>query len=125
MKYALNVPRNVQVLTWRLRVKRTMATKAEATVRDQIRECSTTYGSCWYLIQTTGPQGGSYPAGGYGQDDDLQGAAEHASRHAGSSGDSSMFSNLLGSLSQNKGRLANEDVDEDGKLGVKGLISRF
>ncbi|KAK9781987.1 putative Beta-flanking protein [Seiridium cardinale] len=58
--------------------------------------------------------GGSYPAGGYGQDDDdLRGAAEHASRHAGSSGDSSMFSGLLGALGEKKGRLAEEDVDED------------
>lgn len=59
--------------------------------------------------------GGSYPAGGYGRDDDdLRGAAEHASRHAGDSGDSSLFSNLLGALGQKKASLAQEDVDEDG-----------
>ncbi|ETS82004.1 hypothetical protein PFICI_07006 [Pestalotiopsis fici W106-1] len=58
--------------------------------------------------------GGSYPAGGYGQeDDDLRGAAEHASRHAGDSGDSSLFSTLLGALNEKRGNLAQEDVDED------------
>ncbi|KAH8682194.1 hypothetical protein BX600DRAFT_36680 [Xylariales sp. PMI_506] len=57
--------------------------------------------------------GGNFPAGGYGQDDDLRGAAEHASRHAGDSGDSSFFSNVIGSLSQKKEHLAQQDVDED------------
>lgn len=60
--------------------------------------------------------GGSYPAGGYGaEDDDFSGAAEHASRHAGDSGDSSLFSTLLGALTQKKQSLADQDVDEDGK----------
>ncbi|KAH8204964.1 hypothetical protein TruAng_000847 [Truncatella angustata] len=59
--------------------------------------------------------GGSYPAGGHGRDDDdFSGAAQHASQHAGNSGDSSLFSSILGSLGQNKGRLAQEDVDEEG-----------
>ncbi|KAF7518320.1 hypothetical protein G7054_g13506 [Neopestalotiopsis clavispora] len=59
-------------------------------------------------------RGGSYPAGGYGQEDeDLRGAAEHASRHAGDSGDSSLFSTLLGALNEKRGNLAQEDVDED------------
>ncbi|KAK8132841.1 hypothetical protein PG999_001014 [Apiospora kogelbergensis] len=58
--------------------------------------------------------GGSYPAGGYGaEDDDFSGAAEHASRHAGDSGDSSLFSTLLGALTQKKQSLADQDVDED------------
>ncbi|KAI1106186.1 hypothetical protein F4804DRAFT_330556 [Jackrogersella minutella] len=59
--------------------------------------------------------GGAYPAGGGygGDDDDLRGASEHASRHAGSSGDSSLFSGLLGALGQKKHSLANEEVDED------------
>ncbi|KAH9906566.1 hypothetical protein F4778DRAFT_726602 [Xylariomycetidae sp. FL2044] len=58
--------------------------------------------------------GGSYPAGGpRADDDDLRGAAEHASRHAGSSGDSDLFSNLLGALGQKKQSLSAEDVDED------------
>ncbi|OTB05646.1 hypothetical protein M426DRAFT_319632 [Hypoxylon sp. CI-4A] len=62
------------------------------------------------------PQGGAYPAGGgypRQDDDDFRGAAEHASRHAGSSGDNDLFSNLLGALTQKKQSLANEDVDED------------
>jgi hypothetical protein len=69
-------------------------------------------------LLSTATHGGSYPAGGYGRDDDdLRGAAEHADRYAGSSGDSSFFSGLLGALGEKKGRLAQEDVDEDGKLG--------
>ncbi|KAI0895773.1 hypothetical protein F4806DRAFT_69098 [Annulohypoxylon nitens] len=62
------------------------------------------------------PQGGAYPAGGgypRDDDDDLRGASEHASRHAGSSGSSDLFSGLLGALSQKKSSLASEDVDED------------
>ncbi|KAI2471362.1 hypothetical protein F4781DRAFT_429478 [Annulohypoxylon bovei var. microspora] len=62
------------------------------------------------------PQGGAYPAGGgyaRADDDDLRGASEHASRHAGSSGDSSLFSSLLGALSEKKHSLAAEEVDED------------
>ncbi|KAF3057285.1 beta-flanking protein [Daldinia childiae] len=60
--------------------------------------------------------GGAYPAGGgypRSDDDDFRGAAEHASRHAGSSGDSDLFSSLLGALTQKKQSLAEEDVDED------------
>ncbi|KAJ9150423.1 hypothetical protein NKR23_g3884 [Pleurostoma richardsiae] len=60
--------------------------------------------------------GGSYPAGGgypTEDDDDLRGAAETASRHAGDSGDSNLFESILGALGQKKQRLANEDVDED------------
>ncbi|KAI2622542.1 hypothetical protein GGR54DRAFT_68623 [Hypoxylon sp. NC1633] len=43
----------------------------------------------------------------------MRGAAEHASRHAGSSGDTDLFSGLLGALTQKKQSLASEDVDED------------
>ncbi|KAI0103487.1 hypothetical protein F4814DRAFT_98705 [Daldinia grandis] len=60
--------------------------------------------------------GGAYPAGGgypRADDDDFRGAAEHASRHAGSSGDRDLFSSLLGALTQKKQSLADEDVDED------------
>lgn len=65
--------------------------------------------------------GGSYPAGGYGrEDEDLSGAAEHASRHAGDSGDSSLFSSILGSLGEKRGRVAQEDIDEEGKLQQHG-----
>lgn len=70
-----------------------------------------------YTDSTTfAAHGGSYPAGGYGrEDEDLSGAAEHASRHAGDSGDSSLFSSILGSLGEKRGRVAQEDVDEEGK----------
>lgn len=69
--------------------------------------------------------GGRFPAGGFGQDDDdLRGAAEHASRQAGSSGDSDFFSTLLGAVSQKKGRLAEEDVDEEGLWTVLHLMGR-
>ncbi|KAI1502964.1 hypothetical protein F5X99DRAFT_377142 [Biscogniauxia marginata] len=61
------------------------------------------------------PQGGAYPAGGgfaRPDDDDIQGAAEHASRHVGG-GDRDLFSTLAGALGQKKQALASEDVDED------------
>ncbi|KAI0400175.1 hypothetical protein F4802DRAFT_586142 [Xylaria palmicola] len=58
--------------------------------------------------------GGAYPAGGpRADDDDWKDAAHHASQHAGDSGDTDLFSNLLGALGQKKQRLADEDVDED------------
>ncbi|KAI1081997.1 hypothetical protein F5B20DRAFT_534031 [Whalleya microplaca] len=61
--------------------------------------------------------GGAYPAGGgypRSDDDDMRGAAEHATRHAGESGDSNLFSTLLGALGQKRQSLADEsDVDED------------
>lgn len=58
-----------------------------------------------------------YGGGGNGGDDeDLQGAARHAQEHSGGTGDSSMFSSILGSLSGNKQHLANQEVDEQGKL---------
>ncbi|KAF3802884.1 hypothetical protein GCG54_00000251 [Colletotrichum gloeosporioides] len=61
--------------------------------------------------------GGNYPAGGGAfpddDDDDYRQAAHQASRHAGSSGDADLFSTVLGALTQKKGQLANEDIDED------------
>ncbi|KAI0390628.1 hypothetical protein F5Y17DRAFT_50888 [Xylariaceae sp. FL0594] len=60
--------------------------------------------------------GGAYPAGGPRSDDDdndWSGAAHQASKHAGSSGDADLFSNLLGVLGGKKKELANEDIDED------------
>ncbi|KAI0443234.1 ClpP/crotonase [Xylaria telfairii] len=58
--------------------------------------------------------GGAYPAGGpRADDDDWKEAAQHASKHAGDSGDTDLFSNLLGALGQKKQRLADEDIDED------------
>lgn len=62
--------------------------------------------------------GGNFPAGGYGADDDLRDAHEHASRHAGDSADSSLFSTLLGTLQQKKASLAQEDIDEEGALYI-------
>ncbi|KAI0912819.1 hypothetical protein F4823DRAFT_559551 [Ustulina deusta] len=57
--------------------------------------------------------GGAYPAGGpRADDDDWKDAANHASQHAGDSGNADLFSNLLGALGQKKQRLAEEDVDE-------------
>ncbi|GAP84365.1 putative beta-flanking protein [Rosellinia necatrix] len=58
--------------------------------------------------------GGSYPAGGpRADDDDWKDAAQHASDHAGDSGDADLFSNLLGALGKKKQHLADEDIDED------------
>lgn len=55
-----------------------------------------------------------YGGGGYGGgSDDFSGAAQHASRHAGDSGDSGMFSNVLGSLMGQQHHLQNQDVDEE------------
>ncbi|KAI1434089.1 hypothetical protein GGR50DRAFT_664783 [Xylaria sp. CBS 124048] len=59
--------------------------------------------------------GGAYPAGGHRADDDDEDwkyAAEHASKHAGKSGDANLFSNMLGALGRKKQSLAGEDVDE-------------
>ncbi|OCL02062.1 hypothetical protein AOQ84DRAFT_305445, partial [Glonium stellatum] len=56
----------------------------------------------------------SYGGGGAygGGSDDFSSAAQHASQHAGDSGDSSLFSNALGMLSGKKQHLQNEDIDE-------------
>jgi hypothetical protein len=48
-------------------------------------------------------------------DDDLSGAAEHATRNAGGSGDRDLFSSILGNFVGNKSKLANEDIDEQGR----------
>lgn len=67
-------------------------------------------------IPNSATHGGAYPAGGpRADDDDWRDAAQHASNHAGDSGNADLFSNLLGALGQKKERLANEDVDEDGQ----------
>jgi len=63
--------------------------------------------------------GGGYPAGAgvpHDDDDDFRGAADIASNHAGDSGDSSFFSGILQSLVDKKQQVAEEDIDEDGKL---------
>ncbi len=62
-----------------------------------------------------GNQRGRYQGGGGEDDEDLRGAADAASRHAGDSGDSDMFGGILNAISQRKGHIANnQDVDEDG-----------
>jgi len=55
-------------------------------------------------------------AGGYphADDDDLRGAAEQASKHAGDSGDRDLFSSIISALGDKKQALASEDVDEQG-----------
>jgi len=61
------------------------------------------------------PQGGAYPGGGgyrHEDDEDLRGAAQHASQHAGQSGSSGLFASVLNAVGQNKNHLANQDVDE-------------
>lgn len=49
-------------------------------------------------------------------DDDLSGAAEHATRNAGGSGDKDLFSSILGNFVGNKSKLANEDIDEQAAI---------
>ncbi|KAK5992676.1 hypothetical protein PT974_06091 [Cladobotryum mycophilum] len=58
--------------------------------------------------------GGNYPAGGGvpQDDDDFRNAHEEAARHAGSSGNADFFSSIISSISSKKGRLAEEDIDE-------------
>ncbi|KAB5578450.1 hypothetical protein GE09DRAFT_1280811 [Coniochaeta sp. 2T2.1] len=69
-----------------------------------------------YLSGGNATHGGGYPAGAgvpRDDDDDYRGAAESASRQAGDSGDASFFSSILGSLTEKKRQVANEDIDED------------
>ena len=61
--------------------------------------------------------------GGYGGDDDLSGAAHHAQQHAGDSGDSNMFSNVISHLGQNKQNIGNQQINEQGTLSH--ALSRF
>lgn len=55
--------------------------------------------------------------GGYANpdDDDLSSAAQHAERHAGASGDSSIFSSVLSALGQNKQHISNSNLNEQGQ----------
>lgn len=63
----------------------------------------------------TATHGGAYPPGGHGlEDEDLTPAAEHATRHAGADADPSLFTTILGALSQKRQALKDEDVDEEG-----------
>lgn len=66
-------------------------------------------------VRATATHGGAYPPGGHGlEDEDLSPAAEHATRHAGSDADPSLFTTILGALSQKRQSLKDEDVDEEG-----------
>lgn len=68
--------------------------------------------------------GGSNQGGGYGggggyntqNDEDLQGAAHHAQQHSGNSGDSNIFSSVLGNLMGNKQNIQQGHLDEQGML---------
>lgn len=58
----------------------------------------------------------------------MRGAAQHAEQHSGDSGDSSLFSSVLGYLGQNKHDIKNQEVDEEGmfvliilRIGLKGI----
>lgn len=64
----------------------------------------------------TDAYGGNYPAGGdfHHEDEELRTAHQQASQYAGSSGNSEIFSNVINSISQKKGHLANSDIDEQG-----------
>lgn len=46
----------------------------------------------------------------------MKNAAEDASRRAGDSGDTDLFSSVLGSIGQQKHQIAKQDIDEDGEL---------
>ncbi|PKS08250.1 hypothetical protein jhhlp_005193 [Lomentospora prolificans] len=48
-------------------------------------------------------------------DDDKDRAAEDASRRAGDSGSSELFRGILSSLSSDKNKVANQDIDEEGE----------
>ena len=50
-----------------------------------------------------------------GGDMDLDNAKEEAHQKAGSSGDKDLFGSILGALGQKKGKLAEEDLDEEGE----------
>lgn len=60
-----------------------------------------------------GSSSGTSYAGGYGSDSDLSGAASTAQADAGESGDSNIFSSVLGMLGGKKQQLQDEDVDEE------------
>lgn len=86
--------------------------------------CRKVAGKCSYLqslisanlnqVLTRGSYGGG---GGYGADDyDPRGAAHHAQQHAGDSGDSHMFSNVLNHLGQNRQHFGNQQIDEQGSM---------
>jgi hypothetical protein len=63
------------------------------------------------------PQGNYGGGGGFSQgSEDFSSAAQHAQQHAGSDGDSGMFSDALSFLGQNHGRISNQSVNEHGMV---------
>ncbi|KAG9247646.1 hypothetical protein BJ878DRAFT_491481 [Calycina marina] len=61
-----------------------------------------------------GANNGSYGGGGgYGNEEDLSGAQSQAEQHSGSSGDSSIFSSVLGALQGNKHSIAQQPINEE------------
>lgn len=55
-------------------------------------------------------------------EDDLHNAHNEAANHAGSSGSSELFSNVMNVINQKKGDLAqNQNIDEQGKLQIGWL----
>lgn len=48
-------------------------------------------------------------------DDDFRTAKQEASQRAGSSGNSELFHSIISSIGQKQGKLADEDIDEQGK----------
>jgi len=57
-----------------------------------------------------------FPAGAgvsHGDDEDFNNAAQHASNHAGASGDQGIFASVLGSIGSRKQEVAEGDLDEE------------
>lgn len=69
-------------------------------------------GSDNYYNQSGDFASGRHHGGGEYDDDDLNGAMQHAQRHGGSGEDPSLFGNALGFLSNNRSRIGSGDMDE-------------
>ncbi|KAM4058563.1 beta-flanking protein [Hirsutella rhossiliensis] len=63
--------------------------------------------------QTQGSNQGQEAHDRRDDDDELKNADHEASRLAGSSGSTDLFSKVVGALGQRKGQIANEDIDEE------------
>lgn len=49
-------------------------------------------------------------------EDDFRDAKDEADKRAGTPGSSAMFSQIIGAISQKKGTLQSEDLDEEGQF---------
>ena len=106
----------------------TMALDARSRVATVVEETFHRAASKYFYLQnltTMNSNGGltncSYGGGGGygGYDDDLTGAAHHAQQHAGDSGGSDVFSNVVNHLGQNKQNISNQQINEQGLyLGI-------